>query len=256
MKFYLLFSLILFSEISYAEWHKKLGISSAHAGLKYSSLLMKKGVIFYRDFQVDPVITVFFLDDKIEFLGDSLSYRDFIYNDQIRMRTKLSSISDNPLIPAHKSIKNKSPNREDTAEWTNTLEFFIPSYGDQYLAEIDLNYSIDLIEHKGHSWEIATKVKLFDFKLNNNTLEPNLYLTYGGGDSKHNEYFYGTLQKSGATHMSVGLWLNLPDKVDRYYPTVQLVYFTALDDFKKGSLSQGRSEGVLFSFISALKVLD
>ena len=256
MKLALLLVITILSQNVFADWHKKLGISSAHAGFRYSSLLMKKGVIFYRDFQVDPVITVFFLDDKLEFLGDSISYRDFIYADQIRFRTKLSSINDSPLIPAHKSIKNNYPNRDDTTEWTNTLEFFIPGYGDQYLAEIDLNYSIDLSEHEGHSWEIATKVKLFDFKMKNTTLEPNLYLTYCGGDSKHNEYFYGTSNKSGATNMSAGFWLNLPEKVDRYYPTVQLVYFTALDDFKNGTFSQGRSEGVLFSFISALKILD
>lgn len=256
MKLALLLIITFIAQTVYADWHKKLGISSAHAGFRYSSLLMKKGVIFYRDFQVDPVITVFFFDDKLEFLGDSISYRDFIYSDQIRFRTKLSSINDSPLIPAHKSIKDNYPNRDDTTEWTNTLEFFVPGYGANYLAEIDLNYSIDLSEHEGHSWEIATKVKLFDFKFKNNTLEPNLYVTYGGGDSKHNEYFYGTSNKSGATNLSAGLWLNLPDKVDRYYPTVQLVYFTALDDFKKGTFSQGRSEGVLFSFISALKVLD
>lgn len=256
MKFSLVLTLIFIAQNVFAEWHKKLGISSAHAGIRYSSLLMKKGVVFYRDFQVDPVITVFFLDDKVEFLGDSISYRDFVYTDQIRFRTKLSSISDNPLIPAHKSIKNQYPDRDDTTEWTNTFEFFVPGYNDQYIAEIDLNYSIDLSEHEGHSWEVATKVKLFDFNFRNNNLEPNLYVTYGGGDSKHNEFFYGTTNKSGATNMSAGLWLNLPDRVDRYYPTVQLVYFTALDEFKKGSFSQGRSEGVLFSFISALKVLD
>jgi hypothetical protein len=256
MKRILIFTLILYAQTVFAEWHKKLGISSAHAGFRYSSLLMKKGVIFYRDYQVDPVITVFFFDDKLEFLGDSISYRDFIYSDQIRFRTKLASVNDSPLIPAHKSIKDSYPNRDDTTEWTNTVEFFVPGYGASYLAEIDLNYSIDLSEHEGHSWEIATKVKLFDFKFKNNTLEPNLYVTYGGGDSKHNEYFYGTTNKSGATNLSAGLWLNLPDKVDRYYPTVQLVYFTALDDFKKGTFSEGRSEGVLFSFISALKVLD
>src|SRR5690606_29475429 len=112
--------------------------SSINVGARYSSLLQNRGVIFYRDYQIDPIFSVFMFDDRLEFLGDSLGYRDFIYKDSIRLRTRVMSITDNALFPDNKSISDGNFDREDSFEWVNGVEFFLPGYSSDFFAEIDL----------------------------------------------------------------------------------------------------------------------
>lgn len=102
--FFLLFIYFVYLQkaIAYSkDPHNKGLISSLNLGIRYSSLLQQRGIILYKDFQIDPVVGVFFLDDRLEFLGDSIGYRDFINEKSIRLRTRLVSLTDKPLFPSH-----------------------------------------------------------------------------------------------------------------------------------------------------------
>jgi hypothetical protein len=213
----------------------------------------------YRDYQVDPVLGIFLLDDRVEFLGDSIGYRDFIAGDWLRFRSKLVSISDDPLFPSHASIRDGSPNREDTYEWSNSLELFLPSYGDGYISEIDFIYAKDILQHNGNYFEIQSKTKLGNFRVPGagTLVEPNLFLSAGWGDKAHNKYFYGSdINESGFTNVAAGLWFALPEEADRNYPIIQARWFETLGAFKDGQYASGRNRGFLFSFIATFGVLD
>lgn len=249
--------IVLFvSHKSFAEPHKKGLISSVNVGARYSSLLVERGVVFYNDFQIDPVLTLFLFDDRLEFLGNSLSYRDFIYSDSIRWRTRLRAISDDPLFPNRDSIRNASVGRKDTTEWVNSLEFFLGGYTNNYWAEIDINYSRDLSVHEGNYIDVFTKFKAGQFTLKKTLIEPNLVAGIGWGDKKHNQYFYGPSDyRSGFTNFSIGFWIALPEKVDRFYPNLQLVYFSTIGDHSRKEYSSANNEGVLLSFITAFRII-
>lgn len=232
-------------------------LSSVNLGIRFSSLLESRGVIFYRDFQIDPVVALFFLDDRVEFLGDSLGFRDFVAGKWLRLRTRLVSISDDPLFPARESIKADSPNREDTIEWSNRAEFFIPGYDDNYFAEFDIGFAKDLSAHRGQYFDIQAKVKLLRFRIPfaETLIEPNFYSSIGWGDSAHNKYFYGPSQGSfGPNNFSYGLWLAFPEESDRFYPIVQIKQFQTLGPYDRGEYAKSGYSGWLFSFIATVGV--
>lgn len=229
-------------------------ISSINVGVRYSSLLETRGVVQYRDYQIDPVVGVFAFDDRLEFLGDSLSYRDFVYQDKIRLRTQVASLTDQPLFPVVDSIKNGSPQRGDTYEWRNRAEFFLPGYNDNYLAEFDLGLAKDLSRHWGHYVDLQSKIKIFRFHMPglDTDIEPNLFASIGWGDAAHNRYFYGPgAGQDGLNNSSLGLWFAFPEESDRFYPIVQLIHFQTLGHKNRNAdFAKNRDEGWLFSFIA------
>ena len=234
-------------------------LSSLNLGIRYSSLLENRGVIFYRGFQIDPVVGVFFLDDRAEFLGDSIGYRDFVAQDWLRLRTRLDSISDEPLFPVNQEVRTSSPHRPKTYEWTNRAEFFIPGYGDSYRAEIDLGYSKDIAVHHGNTFSFQTKVKLLQWRVPKiqSLIEPNLLASIGWADAAHNQYFYGpAANQSGFNQISYGLWFAFPEEADRNYPIIQIRHFQTLGSNRNGEYAQGRDSGWVFSFIATYGVLD
>lgn len=256
--FYIFF-LILQPALSYKkDPHNKGLISSLNIGIRYSSLLQQRGIILYKDFQIDPVVGVFFLDDKVEFLGDSIGYRDFIYEKSVRLRTRLVSLTDKPLFPSHESVKKTFPSREDTIEWSNQIEFFLPSYDENYKAEIDFSFAKDLIAHQGHYFEVQLKTKLFDFSvpLTETLVEPNFYFSLGWGDDRHNKYFYGpSADKSELNNLSYGLWFAFPEEADRFYPIVQIKRFEVLGQNRNAEYAKNSDSGYLLSFIATYGVL-
>jgi hypothetical protein len=238
--------------------HNSGTISSLNVGVRYSSLLQNRGIILYKDFQIDPVVGVFFFDDKLEYLGDSIGYRDFIYGDSVRFRTRLVSITDKPLFPAHDSLKNNSTSRQDTFEWANQIEFFFPAYNENYTAEIDISYAKDLSAHKGQYIELQSKTKLLDFRVPsvNILIEPNWYLSAGWGDDLHNRYFYGeSANKAEINNFSYGLWLAFPEEADRFYPIIQIKHFEVLGHSKNADYTENSNSGYLISFIATYGVL-
>lgn len=238
--------------------HHKGLISSLNLGIRYSSLLENRGIIFYRDFQIDPVLGLFFFDDRVEFLGDSIGYRDFIAGDWLRWRTRLVSLTDKPLFPAHDSIKAGAPQRSDTYEWENSLEIFFPGYNDRTFAEFDLRYSKELGDKYGHYAESQLKVKVTDFRVPGIgvKIEPNVFGLIGAGDYQHNRHFYGPGAHDGFSNIAYGLWLAFPEEADRYYPIVQIRRFETIGRARDGAYAQGRDEGWLFSFIATYGFLE
>jgi|GEM_PF-2533338 len=234
-------------------------LSTASVGARYSSLMQHRGVVTYDDFQVSPFLVLIFFDEKVEFLGDSLGFRDFIAGDYLRFRTRIQYVSDTPFLPRNENIENNGTNREDTYEWVNGLELFVPGYGKNYRAELSLMHYKDVKAHRGEFFEFQGKIKLFDFKtsLSGARLEPNFVYTTGIGDKRHNDYAYGPGEgASGQTYHSYGLWLAIPEVVDRYYPNVQLTYFETSSSQRDGVFAKDRDQGVLFSFIASFSVLD
>jgi hypothetical protein len=259
-----IFALILvFFENVFAAAHHQGTVSSFNIGARYMSLSEKRGVVMYRDFQIDPVLSVSFFDDRLEFLGESLGYRDFIYKNIVRARTQIVAITDKPRFPSKKEYKIGMPNRANTYEWANSLEIFIPGYdfssSEKHIAEIDLKFAKDLSQHHGNYFEILSKIKLWSHKssLLKQTLEPNFVFSLGIGDSAHNKYFYGPNdQAQGLNNYSYGFWLAFPDESDRYFPIVQLMKFSVAGDHKHADFAKGRDDGILFSFILAYKTLE
>ncbi len=250
--------LLIWSANARSAPHHQGTLSSVNLGIRYSSILANRGVIFYRDFQIDPVLGVFLFDDRLEFLGDSLGYRDFIWRDQIRLRTRMVSITDKPLFPAYDSLQRDAPHRADTYEWNTRAEFFLPDYNEHYLAEIDLGYSRDIGEHFGNYVDLQAKVKLAEFHKLDTKIEPNLFFSVGAGDSAHNKYFYGpSAEGAGVNNFSYGLWLAFPEEADRYYPIIQLVHFETIGEKNQNAeFARGRNEGWLFSFIATYGLLE
>jgi hypothetical protein len=241
------------------DFHHKGFLSSLNLGARYSSVLEKRGVILYDGFQIDPIVGVFLFDDKLEFLGDSIGYRDFVAGKWLRLRTRFVSITDKPLFPSTDAIRNGSPDRKDTYEWENRAEFFLPGYNDHYQAEFDLGIAKDLSAHHGTYIDIQAKAKLFDYRIPvlATKVEPNLFGSLGWGDTAHNQYFYGpSANHAGINNFSYGLWFAFPEQADRYYPIVQLTHFQTLGDYRNGEYAQGRNSGWLFSFIATLGVLE
>ena len=223
----------------------------------FESLVEKRGVIFYRDFQVDPGLTAFFFDDRLEFLDDSLGYRDFVYGDVIRLRTRVAYVSDQPFFPNYDSVRSGMPPRTPTYEWSNSAEIFLPGYDNNYRAEIDITESKDISVTHGNELEILTKVKILAFHLFGTTIEPNVTANVGWGDAPMNQYLYGpSAGPTGINTLSYGLWLALPEMADRFYPIVQLTHFETLGDANKNAeYAAGRNQGVLFSFIASVNLL-
>lgn len=237
--------------------HNKGILSSVNLGVRFSSVVENRGVIFYNDFQIDPVVGLFFFDDRVEYLGDSFGFRDFVAGNWLRLRTRLVSISDNPLFPARDSIRTGSPDRKDTFEWSNRAEFFIPGYDENYLGEFSVGYAKDISAHDGQYLDAQAKIKIYRFRLPllGTLIEPNFYSSLGWGDSAHNRYFYGSSQDtSGFNNFSYGLWFAFPEEADRFYPIVQIRHFETLGRFKSGEFSTNRNEGWLMSFIATVGV--
>ena len=250
-----MFFFLLLSHFAFAQPHHKGVLSSINLGARFSSVLAKRGVIFYEGFQLDPVLGLFFFDDRVEFLGDSLGFRDYLHKDKIRWRTKVAKISDNPLFPAKRSLRLVSPDRPDSYEWSNGLEFYFPSYSDRYLGQANLTYAKDISKHHGDYLELEMRAKIFSTSVLGTILEPNLAGSLGWGSAAHNKYFYG-LEKSDWNNLSYGFWVAFPNEADRYYPILQLMRFSTLGDNRNAPLAMGRNDGFLFSFIATFGILE
>ncbi len=229
--------LLFFSFRVGAAAHNKGILSSINIGVRFASILEHRGTVNYHDFQIDPVLSFSMFDDRLQYLGDSLGYNDFVYGDRVRLRTRIVSISDKPFFPAHESVKNNFPDRKSTYEWASRIELFLPGYNDSYWGEFDLQYSKDVSQHLGNYWDLEGKVKLFQFRapLIRYLIEPQFFVNVGWGDARHNKYFYGpSADQNGINNVSYGLWFSFPEDADRYFPVIQLSRFEVYGDSNQG----------------------
>lgn len=243
----------------YTPTNKWGNFSGVKLGARYTNISESRGVILYNDFQLLPFLAVFAFEDRLEFLTSSISYRDFIYEDKIRFRTRLQAISDNPIFPKTKSIEEIYPDREDSFEWVNRLEVFVPGYNDNYLGELDFAVHKDLKAHNGLYGEFMGKTKLFTFQnefIRRSIVEPNLYVTLGYGDKRHNEYYYGAIDSEGFNNFGYGLWFNFTDLSDRNNPVITFKHFEVLGDKNKtGALARNRDSGYSLMFVYSYDLL-
>lgn len=253
-----LFVLTCVNSSARAEDPWNIGIlSSINLGTRFSSILELRGATFYDHLQFDPVIGIFMFDDRFEFLGDSVGYRDFISGRWLRARTKFNRISDKPLFPRSSSLIGVRNTRRDSIEWSSSLEFFLPAYDDTYSQEIDLNFSQDLEAHHGQYFEIKSKTKIIDFKapLLDVKVEPNFVASLGWGSSEHNGYFYGNNEAvSGFNNIAYGIQFAFPETADRNYPIILIEGYSVLNAQRKGNLLLDKADGVLIQFIATFGV--
>lgn len=238
--------------------HKGL-VSSLNLGVRYSSVYENRGIILYDDYQLDPVLGIFLLDDHIQFLGDSIGYHNFLISDWLRFRVRAVSITDKPLFPSSDQKKLLSVRREDTYELSTRLEFFLPGYNDEYKAEIDIGYAKDMSVHYGNYLDLQTKIKIMDFRMpfSDTKIEPQFYTTIGWGDRSHNKYFYGpSVDAANFNNFSYGLWFSFPDEADRNFPIIQIRHFEVLGDSRMGQYAKEHDQGWLISAIMTYGVLE
>ncbi len=223
----------------------------------FASLLEKRGVIYYKDFQIAPVVAAYFFDRRIEYLTDSIGYRQFLIEDRLRWRSSVHYINDDPLFPKHKNFMHRTVDRAGTFEWMNRLELYLPSYS-KYQGELDVGIAKDLKEHSGVYLEISGKIKIFEKNWNiisDDRSEVNLFATVGYATQEHNEYLYGVGAKEGFTHLSTGVWINFPDRADRYTPIVMIKYFEVLDrQNRNASWAVNNNHGLMVTLVGALPV--
>lgn len=246
------------TDFAQAKVHNEGLLSSINLGVYYQSVVEKRGVTFYGDYDLNPTIALFFFDDRLEFLGDSIGYRDFVIPDQLRLRTRLSYVNDDPLFPARKELRDTYVNRENTFEIITSAEWFVPSYSDDYVAEIDFNWAADIKEHHGNYLELLTKVKVTDFELLSTRIEPQVFASVGWGQKEHNQYFYGpSADADGFNNLNYGLWLTLPETADRFFPIILISHYEVLGDKNKhAQFAEGNNQGYLVTVIASIGLLD
>lgn len=242
--------------------HRRGTWTSANLGIRYSSLMHHRGIILYRDFQIDPVISLFFLDEKAFFTGDTIGYTDFIFKDslkdQLRFRTRLVAFGDVPLFPYNDNIRSQYHHRDSTYEWSNRLEWYLPGYNKDYVSTLSVDYRKDIGEHSGNYFEFEWRAKLFDYSFSrpNYYLEPNFFVTAGWGDERHNQYLYGpSANQAEFNNLNYGIVVSFPKETDRFYPIILLKHIQATGKSKDAEYARN-NEGWVFSFIATYNLLS
>ena len=259
MKYLLLVGILFYGYFAHALAHRQGAWSSLKLGARYSSVLQRRGVVLYGDFQIDPIISAYFLDDKLEFFGDALSYRDFLFtSESIRYRVMASSLSDNPLFPSNSAIKSNYVDRENTYEVSAGLEFFLASYDKDYWGEFDISYAKDIKAHNGYYLSAQSKIKISEMELFHKKVEPHAVVRIGLGDEKHNRYLYGpTANGDGLNNWAYGFVFEFPEDADRLIPVIQLMRFETLgEERRNAAFAKDHNEGFLLSFLGTINFLN
>jgi hypothetical protein len=225
-------------------------ISDVNIGLFFSSLSQRRGVIFYRDFQIDPVITFNIINEDWKFDGDSIAYKKCLQNNNICYRGRVQNLPAQPIFPNKKSIFY----RKDSTEFSSRIEYTLLSNNGSYMGELSLELDKDLYTHHGEYVEFGTKLKLFSYKY----LEPNLLGTIGYGSSENNIYYYGkTANQAAFNNISLGLVVLVPKIEDRFYPVMKIIYFNVLQDNNKNAeYAINNNHGWVFSIVGTYPIFD
>jgi len=197
-------------------------------GGKLGSGVVQRGARTYDGIQASPVIFLGFFDERVQLVGTSLEFQDFIVADIVRGRSKLSFISDDPFLKTAGAVDIRS-SRPTTLEWMTRLELFLPSFATPWV-QFDLAYARELKEHRGSYFELtgrATLARLFPEK-GKARFEPQLFVTLGFGDTGHNDFWYGAGAGSGFTHVEYGIAVVAPARIDRHFPVFRFYRYDLL----------------------------
>ncbi len=258
-KFVLLFLLIFFGLRNwlFAQTINKGALSSVGLGLNYSNFLTKRGVIFYPEQQIFPLIGLFLWDDRIELSPEALTVTPYIYKSIIRLRSGFLRLSDGGIFPVNDALRGRLPNRPLSTEVFTRLEVLLPNYF-QYRTEIDLRIAHSIQGHIGNFVELASKTKLFDFELRDLPLiEVDFVASVGTGDLAYNKYYYGPDAQAGGGYYDVGITATLPHNIDRYYPGFQFRRFETIGNNRYGEyVRDGKNSGWYFTFSVGIELLN
>lgn len=214
------------------------------AGAKFRSNLQQRGATLYDSWQLTPVIYFGFFENRLQFLLNSLEYADWVYARTLRARGKIASVSDEPAYETGAEAKGLRNSRPSSWEATGTLEFFVADAG-----QIDFKMQKDLKSHSGFSAEIMPRVNLplgGSVENGRRLLQPQIFASLLWGDSRHNDYWYGTGPgHSGLSAWSAGLLITSPARIDPAYPILQLQYYELIgDSIRDGRLVTDKTSGV------------
>lgn len=227
------FSSIAFAKPFFYDWN---------VGLMYSSLMESRGVILYDDFQLTPVIAFNIYNDHLSFAGNALEYKNELIEHVLQYRGRIYPNSDQPFFPARQRTINRFHHRPTSLENSHRLEYYFVNNTDNYKGSLALEYDLDLNSYHGNTIKIESLLKFATLK----KTELNVYISLGAGDLKNNQYWYGnTSAPFSLNHFETGINLLLPEEVDRFYPVIQIHYFTVLgNENKMATWSHHHSHGV------------
>lgn len=226
---------------------------SISAGAKFRSNLYARGATLYDSWQLTPIIYAGFFNHRIQFLVNSLEFRDWV-SDQLRLRTKINQLGDNPLYETGGLAKAPSLDRKNTWEWTSTAEIFLLEQG-----ELNIIYAKDLAAHNGDYLEFT--LRAYPLNLNPFTdlplLRPEFLIQLGWGSGNHNAYFYGSnANSSGWNHLAYGIQLTSPARIETIYPVLQFFRYEILgNQNRSGNLVREKQAGYQFNLTVAFHLL-
>ncbi len=226
------------------------------AGLKAVSNLSRRGATLYDSPQFNPLVYAGFFENRLQFLVTSLEYADFLSGRWLRGRSKVQLVSDKPLYTTGepRTIRNS---RESTVEWTQTLEFFAPSF-DDYRFGLDLRWVQDVMRYGGSHFEATPRVTICRLGEDHGKalVAPQLFATLGFGTRGHNQYQYGPSAEAGFNHWAGGVRVLLPGRYDPAYWALEASYYEVLGGAnRRGVLLDGKTSGWRLEVTAALKIL-
>lgn len=252
-KNYLIIILSIFSFFNntYASSFDKKYLEVA-AGLQANSLLYKRGIITYEGYQVFPIYSVKLFHPDLLLAGSALYYKHNFLHDNFYFRSRLNidSTLDQPLYYTTEEEEDRV-RRDSTSE----LDFFL-EYDANEKGFIRLQYSKDLVEHKGNYFELRGNIALGNFikKRKGYLIQPGLFTAVGHGDKKHNEYFYGDGAEASLNNIEYGILVNSPGVIDIFWPTLKITRFEILGDKNREASFVQEKDGWNIELLMAFKI--
>jgi hypothetical protein len=222
-------------------------------GFQAASLLHKRGIITYEGWQALPLISVQLFHPDWLIAGSALYYTNhFSQNWILRGRLNIDATGDSPLYETGEKEIDRV-RRETTSELDIYLEY--RTLGQSF---VRLQYSQDLMAHKGYYAELYGRVALIDFLEQDNgraLLQPGFFAAVGGGNSTHNQYLYGAgADGLGLNNIEFGLSVTSPSVIDVFWPTLQISHFQILGDGNRHGAFVQEQSGWSAQLLAAFRV--
>jgi hypothetical protein len=229
---------------------------SLAVGAKAANDVVRRGARLYDGVQASPIVYIGLFDERIQFFLNSLEATDFVFEDVLRLRTKLNLISDRPFLKTSGPLTARNA-RPSSIEWTSRLEAFFPSFNTNWL-QIDLSYSKDIQAHGGNYIELVGRVTVARLWMENEKakVQPQLFASLGWGDARHNQYLYGAGSGSaGLNHIAYGIMVAAPARIDPHFPVLQLYRYDVLGQANRNGSLVSQTFGYHLDAIFALGIL-
>lgn len=221
-------------------------------GLNSSSLSQKRGIITNKGYLVQPLYSINLFNPDLVLAGSSLYFKQNLRAGQaLRLRFQANATGDQPLYYTSEK-EDERIRREKTSEFSIYYELFSKKE-----SHLRIQYSKDLVAHKGSYIELYTHLSLFDLfktKDSKRIAQLGIFASLGGGDEKHNQYLYGgDFQSFQKTNYQLGFSILSPDVFDRFWPSLKITKFGLLGDARFGEYVDEK-KGLSLEILIAKKV--